>query len=247
MYSKILSTIFFLWGLFLRTTLAGSVSKQVSTISWGSRSVHSFSLHADGYIYHQWYGDTSGIERLNRTGWSSPPEAVSWGPGRIDLFALGPENSCYYTFWDGDSWNDWQNLGGNFTSSIKAVTWGTDRIDLFGREADLRGYHNWFDGREWQAVWAPLDRDPNALVPLNSGIEAISPVPSQLQIFALASDNSCVQNSWINQTWSGWIRLGGNLTGPSEDAERIPEVGLGSRDGLKRPSRSDWIRKGLAP
>ncbi|RYP63901.1 hypothetical protein DL769_006830 [Monosporascus sp. CRB-8-3] len=202
MHLKILSTIFFLWGLSLHTTLAGSVSKQLSTLSWGPTGVHSFSLHANSLIYHIWWNGSSWEwEILPVSGWSSLPEAVSWGPNHIDLFALGRENSCYHTSWDGNSWSDWQNLGGYFTSSIKAVTWGPGRIDLFGRGADMAGWHTWWDGSGW-AEWVTLGGDPILGGWLNSGVEAVSRDANRLDIFALGTDNTCLHKSW-NGSWTG--------------------------------------------
>jgi repeat uncharacterized protein DUF346 len=33
--------------------------------------------------------------------------AVSWGPGRIDVFARGTDNAVYHQFYDGD-WSGWR-------------------------------------------------------------------------------------------------------------------------------------------
>jgi hypothetical protein len=43
------------------------------------------------------------------------PAAVSWGPGRIDLFAWGSSNELEHLWYDGSNggWHPSENLGGN--------------------------------------------------------------------------------------------------------------------------------------
>ncbi|MGH2771263.1 MAG: M43 family zinc metalloprotease, partial [Actinomycetota bacterium] len=51
---------------------------------------------------------------------TSPPEVTSWGPNRLDIFALGADNQMYHKAWDG-AWvpspTDWESLGGVFMPS----------------------------------------------------------------------------------------------------------------------------------
>jgi hypothetical protein len=37
---------------------------------------------------------------------------VSWGPNRIDVFAIGTDNALYHMAWDGSRWSDWEKRGG---------------------------------------------------------------------------------------------------------------------------------------
>ncbi|KAI1183303.1 hypothetical protein F5B17DRAFT_443543 [Nemania serpens] len=147
------------------------------------------------------------------SGWSSAPEVVSWGPNHIDLFALGPENACYHTSWNGISWSSWENLEGQFTSSIKAVSWAPGRIDLFGRGENMAVLHNAWDGTRWYQ-WGDLGGDPNLGGWVNSGIEAVSRGVNQIDIFALGADNTCLYKTWNGTSWTPWSSLGGMLTGP---------------------------------
>ncbi|MGH2708595.1 MAG: hypothetical protein ACRDJK_09915 [Actinomycetota bacterium] len=45
---------------------------------------------------------------------------TSWGPNRLDIFALGADNQMYHKAWDG-AWvpspTDWESLGGVFMPS----------------------------------------------------------------------------------------------------------------------------------
>jgi hypothetical protein len=49
-------------------------------------------------------------------GVASAPEAVSWGPGRIDIFAVGTDGRMrHQAFAQGGGWMvDWESLGGVF-------------------------------------------------------------------------------------------------------------------------------------
>jgi hypothetical protein len=38
--------------------------------------------------------------------------AVSWGPGRLDIFVIGPDSALHHKYWDGSSWHDYESLGG---------------------------------------------------------------------------------------------------------------------------------------
>ena len=39
-------------------------------------------------------------------------DAISWGPGRIDLIALGLDSGIHHKAWDNNSWREWEALGG---------------------------------------------------------------------------------------------------------------------------------------
>lgn len=39
-------------------------------------------------------------------------DAISWGPGRIDLIALGFDSRAHHKAWDNNSWGAWESLGG---------------------------------------------------------------------------------------------------------------------------------------
>lgn len=38
--------------------------------------------------------------------------AVSWGPGRLDVFAVGTDSALHHLYWDGTTWHDFESLGG---------------------------------------------------------------------------------------------------------------------------------------
>jgi hypothetical protein len=37
---------------------------------------------------------------------------VAWGPNRLDVFVTGPDRALHHKAWDGDTWSDYETLGG---------------------------------------------------------------------------------------------------------------------------------------
>jgi hypothetical protein len=78
-----------------------------------------------------------------------PPSAVSWGLGRLDVFAFGHDTSVRHRSLTGASWHPpleegWNYLAGATTDSPAVASWGSDRFDIF-----VRGR----DGQVWRRAW----------------------------------------------------------------------------------------------
>ncbi len=80
---------------------------------------------------------------------------MSWGPNRIDLFAVGTDHALWHKWWDGTRWGGWESLGGVLQSDVAAVSWDRNRIDVFGIGTDHALRHKWWDGRRWRG-WESL-------------------------------------------------------------------------------------------
>ncbi len=90
------------------------------------------------------------------TGWESlgglttgEISAVSWGPGRLDVFVRGTDNIIYHKWYEGSwgpSMTDWESLGGWTDSDVSVVSVGVGKLDLFVRGAAGAIYHKWFNG-----------------------------------------------------------------------------------------------------
>ena len=91
----------------------------------------------DGALWHtfsdgnRWFG----WESLGGSVFSEV-SAVSWGPNRIDLFAIGTDNAVWHRWWDGSNWGGWESLGGSVFSEVSSVSWAANRLDLFAIGAD---------------------------------------------------------------------------------------------------------------
>jgi hypothetical protein len=87
------------------------------------------------------------------------PAAVSWGPGRLDFFAIGTDGAMYQRAWVDDHFGDWVNLGGHFTGSPAAVSWGPGRLDFFAIGTDGAMYQRaWVDDHfgDWVNLSNPV-------------------------------------------------------------------------------------------
>ena len=113
------------------------------------------------------------------------PTAVSWGPGRIDLFTATPDSSAailQHQWWDGSSWSGWKPWT---TPDILAMSTaptvtsaGPGELDLWYRDSSGRVVERQFDNHGWSAWYErgeiPSTRgEPVAAVSLTGGAREI--------------------------------------------------------------------------
>jgi hypothetical protein len=146
---------------------------------------------------------------------TSPPHAVSWGPNRLDVFALGQDRAVWHQAWDGRAWSGWGSLGGIKTSPPHAVSWGSNRLDVFALGQDRAVWHQAWDGRAWSG-WGSLGGVKT------SPPSAVSWGPNRLDVFALGQDRAVWHKGWEGSSWSGWIPLGGQMLSPVSAVSREP-------------------------
>jgi hypothetical protein len=82
-------------------------------VSWGQSRLDVFANSPGNGIVHWWYdGSVQPVQSFNGSGQPAtlggsancgPPAAVSWGPGRFDVFACSPQGQLLH--W----WQDWDN------------------------------------------------------------------------------------------------------------------------------------------
>ncbi len=123
-----------------------------AAVSWGPGRLDLFLYDFVGHelpLYHAWQQGTDPFqaEPLPLTLQDSQPgaaRAVSWGPGRLDVFAIGGYNTRTLE-------HLWQQNGNAFgieaiddnimpESEVAATTWGPERLDVF------TGYGNTYSG-----------------------------------------------------------------------------------------------------
>ena len=55
----------------------------------------------------------------------SQPAVVSWGPNRLDIFAVGNDDTqIFHKYWNGQRWgpsSGWESLGEDFNSSPAVI------------------------------------------------------------------------------------------------------------------------------
>ena len=86
---------------------------------------------------------------------TSAPDAASWGPARIDVFARGANKELRQIARVGTAWTPWYDLGGTLASGPSAVSWGPNRIDVVAQGTDRAIWHKAWDGSRW-SEWVSL-------------------------------------------------------------------------------------------
>jgi hypothetical protein len=133
-----------------------------SAVAWGNHR-EVFTTHDDGAVWHSWSDD-------NRTWWTlslgSPPgasicgtpAAVSWAPGRIDVFAQGCDDAVYHIALDQPGWSPWDNTAGTkpaqypILTSPSAVSASVGTLDAFFYDSNGEIFDVSWDGNRWNYV-----------------------------------------------------------------------------------------------
>ena len=164
---------------------------------------------------------------------TSDPAAVSWGTGRIDVFARSTKGTLLHKWFEG-GWFPWQDLGGAITSGPAAASWASGRLDVFARGTDNTLQHIAYSGGVWSA-WQGLGGG------LSSAPAAVSWASNRIDVFVRGTDNA-VWHKWWNGSWSGWESQGGTLTSAPAVASwasgRLDVFGRGTNNALYHKSFS---------
>jgi len=138
------------------------------------------------------------------------PAVVSWNVTRVDVFARGGGNELEHMWRDLNDgtpafWHDWENLGGNLTSSPSAASGGqTGYLAVAGRNADNGLSFIQFNNGAWSS-WADIDSNSMSSAP------AVAVTPTYIHVFALDPSGLPVYRNWVNPSgWSAWVDLNGD-------------------------------------
>jgi hypothetical protein len=140
-----------------------------AVVSWGPDRLDVFGIGKSLGMWHKawtgssWYPSPTDWQSLGgkfRPG--QQPAVVSWGPDRLDIFAIGDSYGMWHKAWIGTHWhpsNGWQPLGGEFKSGPVVASWGPDRLDVFAVGSDFQMYQKTWNGSQWKPSvtdWQPL-------------------------------------------------------------------------------------------
>jgi hypothetical protein len=139
---------------------------------------------------------------------TATPAAVSWGQGRIDIFARGSEGHCWHQWWqDGSGWGTWEDLGGqllwaDFLGTGPAVTsWASGRLDVFVIGAtDHYLWHKAWTGSSWtnfEPLYGYLTASPGA----------VSWGQGRIDVFARGNEGDA-WHIWYQNGWGTWEDIG---------------------------------------
>ncbi|GAB3427794.1 PLL family lectin [Flindersiella endophytica] len=153
---------------------------------------------------------------------ASQPAAVSWGPGRIDVFARFTDNALWHRASTSGSWTAWARLGGILTSAPAVTSWEPGRLDVFVRNVDDGLSHRAFDSSAW-TPWERLGGEGT----LSSSPAAAAWAPGRLDVFVRAAGNRLSHRAFNAGTgWTPWQAVvGGAMELTSQPAAASPASG----------------------
>jgi hypothetical protein len=137
------------------------------------------------------------------------PTAVSWGSGRIDLFARGSDDQLWHRVWiEPGPWAAWESLQapeGGLTADPDVSSWAANRLDVFVRAADNKLWHRAWTGSPPWSDWEHLDGS------LTSAPSAVSWGTNRIDVFARGASNHLYHRVYIyGSGWFGWENLCSN-------------------------------------
>ena len=233
--------------------------------SGGVTQIHVFAADADdagGKINRIIYSDDTGTW----SGWNVVGDygvtdravaAVSWGPGRLDVFGIGVDDNMIYHYPEQDQvqliggWG-WESLGGptgGFTEAPSVASQGSGKLFIAGTGTggDLY-YKTWDNGwSDWESLGGGVAFGAPA---------AFSLYPGRVDVMVRGTDNNLWQyiaaddgsagwegrGYWNNLAWSG---LGGGLTAsPSVAVRDDSRVDVFAGDGYHPYVFSPWDTDG---
>ncbi len=182
-------------------------------VSWGAGRLDVFGIGNGNIIYHQyrdangWAGTpwqsllTTNLPTIPVGYFHSAPSVVSWGTGRLDVFALGSDNLIYHRWFDNNVWNstNWESLGsqsmtgfaqGSFISAPAAVSMTSGRLDVFAVGQDGNLYRKWLENSVWNpsaTTWEGMGSYRGVL--FNSDPVAVSWGTNRLDVFVSGTDS----------------------------------------------------------
>lgn len=141
----------------------GDAVSTPAVTSWGQDRLDYFAIGAKNVTYHRfWDGNNwqpaldADMEELaagSEPRFASDLSACAWGPGRLDVVAALGDGSCGHLYYDGNSWNGWESLGGKLASAPSILSWSADRFDILAIGANGTMIHQFYDGSQYQPGW----------------------------------------------------------------------------------------------
>lgn len=138
--------------------LGGDLASGPALASWNEGRLDCFARGMFQNLIHVWWEVSSGWSAWQDMGPILPtrydiqfePAAVSWGPNRIDVFAVKADDGhMIHCWWDGSRWNGWEDMGGILTAAPTVLSRGVNRLDCFGRGTDGQVYYKAWNGTSW--------------------------------------------------------------------------------------------------
>jgi hypothetical protein len=108
---------------------------------------------------------------------------VSWGRGRIDVFARGSGGQLLHIYRDNGPWSGWEDLGGVFMDGPTVISRGPYRTDCFVRGTDNALWHKQYENNRWTS-WQRIG------YMLLSAPMALYRAPNMIEIYTKGFDSN---------------------------------------------------------
>jgi hypothetical protein len=174
------------------SVVSGAIAGHVHDVFYRDPSNHPVHAYFDG---------ASWIATLDITGLSiDDPAAVSWGPGRIDVAALGTDYKLYHWRYDG-AWHPFEAVSttAQAVGPLTLTTWGPGRLDILFRGLDGGLYHVRSNG-------APPFTVESTGMAIRSLPTALTS-PGVLQAFIIGTDDRLYLGQQVNDGAWSWNNL----------------------------------------
>lgn len=243
----------FKWGVWRPwRQLPGAIVGTPRLVSWGANRADVFVRSPNNGPYQRtWNGvDWTAYQRVAGFGpedpyfeVSSDVVPISWGPGRIDLFARAADTAeLVHNYSDGGSvWSGWERMGGTIQGNPSAVSWGAGHLDVYvrgGTSGPARVFHKYFQGGAWWGY------DPIGIEVVESDPIASSWAPGRVDVWARGQDTASQpavgdlrQAYYGSNTWNPWASLGGSLL----DTPSVVSWGVGHYSAFARGSSDEGL------
>jgi hypothetical protein len=134
-------------------------------------------------------------------------QAVSWGPGRLDLFGLSPDGLVLHKAFNGQDWwpgvDQWNPIGDRTIHRPVAVSVKPNCLDVYAVGDDNHLWTKWWDGTAWGLGPGILDwMDLGGELKCEPAVASWG--PDRVDLFALPLNGSGVL---LHKCWSaqaGW-------------------------------------------
>lgn len=130
------------WGPY--SSRGGTMQGRMDAASWAPGRVDLVARGASSNkLWHRVLaGNTWGNWREIHPKVISGPAVCTWGPDRLDVFAKGNDHNLIHSFWNGQAWSEWFDLGVFGTDDAPAAVSRTrGNIELFARGRDNKLWH----------------------------------------------------------------------------------------------------------
>lgn len=207
----------------------------VSAVSWGQNRLDVFSISqinsiSEYEVWHRYWTPTSGWGPAG--GWEDigtiydnpTVRAISWGPGRIDLFGTTIYHNAftYHKSWDNSTgwspsvtgWESFGHFSGTTPTVLSAAPWGVGSMDVFMTDDAGTTFHRYNS----QGVWGPSTGWDN-FGGAAQRVQVVSQYPNRMDVFTrgLGTDTNVYHKVWSSGAWSPagttWESLGGTVSG----------------------------------